>query len=234
MSGHSKWATIKRAKASTDAKKSAIFTKFANNIAIAAKKGADPSINFSLRMAIDKAKSVNMPKDSIEKAIKRGSGQLGVAIDEITYEGFGPANTQFIIKCLSNNKNRTAAEIRHIFTKYGGGFGAVSWNFEQLGVINIDKQKISIPTEELELHLIEANAKDILINNDNIIIHTNIQDLENIKKTLEELNTQAESAEIEYVAKETIQPSEEAEQKIEKFINALEENEDVVDHYSNI
>ena len=118
MSGHSKWATIKRAKAATDAKRGAIFTKLGNLITITAReKGGDPETNFSLRMAIDKAKAANMPKDNIEKAVKRGTGEIGgEKIEELIYEGFGPVKSQFVIKCLTDNKNRTAANIRHAFT----------------------------------------------------------------------------------------------------------------------
>lgn len=234
MSGHSKWATIKRAKAATDAKKSAVFTKFANNIAIAARKGPDPNTNFSLRLAIDKAKGVNMPKDSIEKAVKRGSGGQSEDIEELQYEALGPNNTQFIVKCLTNNKNRSASEIRHLFTKHEGGLGAVSWNFEQLGVTIIDKTKPNVNFEELELELIDQGANDIQIDDESITIHSNVKDLQNIKKLLEEKDIETQSAQIEYVAKEKTTLTEESMQKIEKLTDALEENEDIAEYYSNI
>ena len=142
MSGHSKWATTKRRKGAQDAKRGAIFTKIANIITIAAReKGGDLDTNFTLRMAIDKAKMANMPKENIERAIKRGTGELGGAeIVECIYEGVGPANSQFVVKVLSDNRNRTAAEIRHAFTKYGGSLSGVMWNFEQKGVIRISNE----------------------------------------------------------------------------------------------
>ncbi|MFH1661584.1 MAG: YebC/PmpR family DNA-binding transcriptional regulator [Candidatus Falkowbacteria bacterium] len=180
MSGHSKWATTKRQKAVTDAKRGAIFTKLGNLITISAReKGGDPDINFSLRMAIDKAKQANMPKENIERAIKKGTGELeGGQIEELYYEGFGPAKSQFIVKCLTDNKNRSAANVRHIFTKYGGTFGNVMWNFDRV-----------------------------------------------IKK---------DSGEIKYIAKIKQDLNNDEKEKFEKFIEELDENEDVSEYYNNI
>ena len=164
MSGHSKWSTIKRAKAVTDAKRGAIFTKLGNLITMAVRdKGSSPDTNFGLRMAIEKAKQANMPKDNIERAIKRGTGELGGGqIEELTYEGFGPANSQFIIKCLTNNKNRSAANIRHLFTKYGGSLGSVMWNFEKKGVIRINSEELklkNIKLDDFEFEIIDAGVR---------------------------------------------------------------------------
>src|SRR3989338_1529854 len=166
MSGHSKWATTKRQKAVVDAKKGAIFTKYGKLISVAAKKGGDPATNFSLRMAIDKAKEANMPKENVERAIKRGTGELGGAqIEELTYEGFGPAKSQFIVKCLTDNKNLTAAEIRHVFSEAGGALGTVAWNFELKGVILISSEELQsknlLNNDDFELELIDAGAHDI-------------------------------------------------------------------------
>lgn len=238
MSGHSKWATIKRAKATTDAKRGAIFTKLGNLITIAAReKGSDPDINFSLRMAMDKAKAANMPKDNIERAIKRGTGELeGGRIEELTYEGFGPAKSQFIVKCLTDNKNRSAANIRHIFTKYGGSFGSVMWNFKQKGIVRIKELEVrskKLDTDDFELELIDVGAQDILREEEGTTIYTKIEDLQKVKKFLEEKNIKTESAEIEYVAKEDQKLSEEDKEKVEKFIETLENNEDVSDYYTN-
>ena len=137
MSGHSKWSTIKRQKGTADQKRSAVFTKLGNNITIAARDGRDPSSNFRLRIAMDQAKVVNMPKDNIERAIKRGTGELkGAMIEEIIYEAFGPAGTFFIIESLTDNKNRSVADIRHIFSKFGcslGGRNSVIWQFKKKG-----------------------------------------------------------------------------------------------------
>ena len=186
MSGHSKWATIKRAKAATDAKRGAVFTKLSNIITVAAReKGGDIETNFGLRMAIEKAKQANMPKDNIEKSIKRGTGELeGGQIEELIYEGFGPEKSQFIIKSLTDNKNRSAASIRHLFTKYGGSLGSVLWNFEQRGVVRVTAPNLKI--SELEMDLIENGAQDIIEEDEGIIIYTNTEDLQKLKKYLDE------------------------------------------------
>ena len=235
MSGHSKWATTKRQKAIVDAKRGAIFTKLANIITLAAKeKGGNPDINFTLRMAIDKAKAANMPKDNIERAIKRGTGELaGEQIEELYYEGIGPANTQFIIKSLTDNKNRSASNIRHIFSKYGGSLSTVMWNFEKKGVIRISDLGFRI--SDLELELIDAGADDILEEEEGITIFTKVEDLQKVKNFLDEKNIKTESAEIEYVPKEEIKlESENDKEKVEKFIEELEDCEDVSDYYINV
>lgn len=234
MSGHSKWATTKRAKASTDAKRGALFTKLANIITVAAReKGGDLNSNFNLRMAVEKAKAANMPKDNIEKAIKRGTGELaGGQIEELYYEGIGPVNSQFIIKTLTDNKNRSAAEIRHLFSKHGGSLGSVMWNFNKKGVIRIADFRLQIA--DLELELIEFGAQDIIQEDEGITIITEISDLQNVNKFLEDKEIKSESAEIEYMAKEESQAKEEDKEKLEKFIDALEENEDVSDYYTNV
>ena len=256
MSGHSKWSTIKRKKGVADAKRGAIFTKLGNLITIAAKeKGGDPDINFTLRMAIDKARSANMPKDNIERAIKRGTGELeGEQIIELIYEGIGPANSQFIVRALTDNKNRSAASVRHAFTKYGGSLGSVMWNFTQKGVARINNDSLSEYNanlrinanvanceyannevgEEFELELIEAGADDIVKEAEGITVYTKIGDLQKVKKYLEEKNIITESAEIEYVAKDEVNVSDEDKEKIEKFIEELEDNEDVADYYTNV
>lgn len=236
MSGHSKWSKIKRQKSVTDAKRGAIFTKLGNLIAIAAReKGGDPETNFSLRMAIDKAGAANMPKENIERSIKRGIGELeGGQIDEIFYEGFGPVKAQFIVKTLTDNKNRSVANIRHIFTKYGGAFGSVMWNFEQQGVIRISNDEFRMTNEETELELIEAGVQEINKEAEGITLITNMEDLVKVKKFLDDKGIKTESAEIEYVAKEEMELKDEDRPKMEKFIEALEENEDVADYYTNV
>ena len=239
MSGHSKWSTIKRQKGAADAKRGAIFTKLGKMITIAAReKGGDAETNFGLRMAVDKAKSANMPKDNIEKAIKRGTGELeGGEIQELTYEGFGPAKAQFIVKCLTDNKNRSASGVRHVFTKYGGSFGSVAWNFEQKGVIRITNDELRIKNinfDDLELELIDSGAQDIIREDEGITIYTDISNLQKVKKFLDSKNIGVESAEIEYIAKENLDISDEDKEKIEKFIEELEENEDVADYYTNV
>jgi YebC/PmpR family DNA-binding regulatory protein len=237
MSGHSKWATTKRQKAIVDAKKGAAFTKIAKLITIAARKGGDPVSNFSLRIAVDKAKSVNMPKDNIDRAIKRGTGESGGAqIEELTYEGLGPAKTQFILKCLTDNKNRTAAEVRHLFTNIGGSLGTVMWNFTPRGVIMIERAEINekkLNDEELELELIDNGAEDIMAEAEGITIYTAPADLQKVKQYLEAKNINTESAEVEYVAKERLNLSDDDRIKLEKFIEELDSNEDVANYYTN-
>ncbi|MFH1255191.1 MAG: YebC/PmpR family DNA-binding transcriptional regulator [bacterium] len=237
MSGHSKWATTKRQKAVVDAKKGIIFTKLAKLITIAARKGSDPAANFMLRIAIDKAKAINMPKDNIERAVNRGAGKSdGAQIEELIYEGIGPAKAQFIVKCLSDNKNRAAAEIRHLFSKYGGAFGSVSWNFIQRGVIMIARDEISekkLNHENFELELIDAGAEDIKMEYDGMTIFTSPANLQKVKQLLENKNIKTESAEVEYAAKETADISDEEKIQIEKFIEELENSEDVSDYYTN-
>jgi len=240
MSGHSKWATTKRQKAVVDAKKGAIFTKLSNLITLAVReKGADPATNFSLRMAIDKAKAVNMPKDNIERAIKKGTGESGGAvIEELYYEGFGPANSQFIVKCLTDNKNRSASTVRHDFTKHGGSWGAVMWNFEKKGVIRIEMRiinELKTNLDELELELIDIGADDIEREDEGITITTKVEDLQKIKEFLEKKKLEVAGAEIEYVAKDKQEVSDpENREKIEKFIEDLDDNEDVSDYYTNV
>ncbi len=238
MSGHSKWSTTKRANAAVDAKRGAIFTKISNLITITAReKGGDPDTNFSLRMAMEKAKQANMPKDNIARAIKRGTGEGGSQqIEELIYEGFGPTKSQFIVKCLTDNRNRTAATIRHLFTKHGGVLGAVAWNFSQKGVIRISKEELKnadIKLEDLELSLIDAGAEDFLTEEEGITIFTKIENLQALKKFMEEKNIKTETAEIEFIAKENQKIEGGDKEKIEKFIGELENCEDEVDYYTN-
>jgi len=240
MSGHSKWATTKRQKAVVDAKRGTIFTKLANVITIAAReKGVDTTANFSLRIAIEKARAANMPKENIERAIKRGTGELnGAQIDELIYEGFGPAKTQFIVKSLSDNKNRSAAAIRHLFTKYEGALGSVIWNFEQKGVIRIMDEELTDKNlsnnEQFELELIDNGVQDIEKEDEGLTIYTQSNDLQKVKNYLESKNIKTETAEIEYVAKDKVAISGEDKEKVEKFIEELEDNEDISDYYANV
>jgi YebC/PmpR family DNA-binding regulatory protein len=238
MSGHSKWATTKRQKAIVDAKKGAIFTKYANLITIAARQGCVPSSNFSLRLAMDKARAVNIPMENIERAVKRGTGELGGAqIEELTYEGVGPAKSQFIIKCLTNNKNRTASVIRHQFSGAGGSLGSVLWNFKLKGVILITtdelKSKNLFNNDSFELELIDAGAQDFIKEAAGATIYTKPKDLQKVKQFLETKNIKTASAEIEYAAKEQLNLNAKEKEQVEKFIEELEDNEDVSDYYTN-
>lgn len=238
MSGHSKWSTIKRKKGAEDAKRGAIFTKLSNLITMAAReKGGDPETNFTLRMAMDKAKAANMPKDNIERAVKRGTGELeGEQIVELIYEGIGPANVQFVVKSLTDNKNRSASNIRHLFSKYGGSLSPVMWNFEQKGVIRVSREELQgkdIDNDEFELELIDSGAQDIDQEEEGITIYSEAGDLAQVKKYLEDKGIATESAELEYIAKDKIELSEEDREKAEKFAEELDDNEDVADYYAN-
>lgn len=237
MSGHSKWATTKRAKAVVDAKRGAIFTKLSNNISLAAReKGGDINTNFSLRVAVDKAKAVNMPKENIERSIKRGTGELGgEAIAEYIYEGIGPAKSQFIVKSLTDSKNRSAASVRHIFSKYGGALSSVMWNFENKGVIRILSEDLKGGlSDDLELELIDAGADDIDKAEEGVTIYTKPENLQKVKQFLDSKNIKTETAEMEYIAKEETTLSEGEKEQVQKFIDELEDDEDVSDYYNNI
>jgi YebC/PmpR family DNA-binding regulatory protein len=238
MSGHSKWATTKRAKAVVDAKRGAIFTKVSNLISIAARKGADPEVNFQLRLAIDKAREANMPKDNIERAIKRGSGEGdGGPIEELVYEGIGPAQTQFVVRVLTDSRNRAAATIRHTFSKFGGSLGAVLWNFEQKGVLLIAEDVwigSSLDWDTFILEGIDAGFEDAVLEEEGAIIYTKPENFAQVKKWLDEKKLVTTSAEIEYVAKEKVQLSDTDREKVSTFIEALESDEDVSEYYSNI
>jgi YebC/PmpR family DNA-binding regulatory protein len=237
MSGHSKWATTKRAKAVVDAKRGAIFTKLANQIIITAReKGGDQNTNFGLRIAVEKARAANMPKDNIERAIKRGTGELGgEAIAEYIYEGIGPAKSQFIVKALTDSKNRSAANIRHIFSKYGGAMSSVMWNFEQKGVIRIMNEEIKVKdADEFELELIDAGADDILQEDEGMTIYVKPENLQKVKQFLDSKNIKTETAEMEYIAKEELNLDDPAKEQVQKFIDELDGDEDASDYYTNI
>jgi len=231
MSGHSKWATTKRRKAVVDAKRSSIFTKLANTISIAAKEGGDPESNFKLRMAIDRARSFSLPKENVEKAIKRGTGELGgQQIEKFFYEGFGPDGIAIILEVITDNRNRAAADIKHILNKHGGalgGPGSVMWLFEQKGVITLNLKDLS---EEEELKLIDAGVEDIE-REDGITLYTKAVDFKKIKERVEALKLPILEADLEYVAKKRIKPKNEA--SLINLYEALEDCDDVNNFYTN-
>lgn len=238
MSGHSKWATTHRQKELVDAKRGAIFTKLGNIITIAARKGGDPNANPSLRAAIDRARDASMPKDNIERAVKKGTGELaGEIVEELYYEGILPPGVQVVVKCLTDNKNRSGATVRHLFTKNGGAFGSVLWNFDQRGVIRIAVEEArakNINLEDLELELIDLGIIDFVKEDEGIVVQTEIADLQKVKDFLEAKNLKVEAAEIEYVAKEKTALPDGEQERIDKFFEGLEDNEDVSDYYTNL
>ena len=179
-----------------------------------------------------------MPKDNIERAIKRGTGELGgEQVVELIYEGIGPAKTQFIVKSLTDSKNRSAASIRHIFSKYGGAMSSVMWNFDLKGVVRISNYELRITNENdydnFELELVDAGADDVMKEEEGITIFTKTENLQKIKQFLDSKNIKTETAEMEYVAKEDLQLSDAEKEQVQKFIDALEDDEDVSDYYTN-
>ncbi|MCX6785252.1 MAG: YebC/PmpR family DNA-binding transcriptional regulator [Candidatus Komeilibacteria bacterium] len=231
MSGHSKWATTKHRKEGVDAKRSANFTKLANIIAVAARKGGDPESNFSLRMAMDKAKQYSLPKENIERAIKKGTGELGgQQIEEIVYEGFGPEGIAIIIETVTDNKNRAASEIKHLLNKYNGnlgGPGSTAWMFSHQGVIVLDKEKL---TDEEELALIDAGALDIK-EEGRVVIYTAMEQFEKLKKKIEAMRLPIAEADLEYVPKDRVKPKN--EETLIKLFEELEACDDISNFYSN-
>lgn len=235
MSGHSKWSTIKRKKGALDAKRSALFGKLARLIEVTARTGSDPSMNFTLKLAIQKAKAANMPNINIEKAIKKGSGlsKNDSQFEEIIYEGLGPGNIAVIIQALTDNKNRTVAEIRNIFTKNGGNFGtSVSWQFEHRGVLQVEKSEKS---EEQELAIIDSGALDFQDVGDTLEIHTNPKELDIVKTKLEEIGFKVTDISLDLVPKNKIVINNPIKaKKVLTFLDLIEEHDDVSNVYSNL
>jgi len=242
MSGHSHYSSIKHKKALEDQKRGKIFSKLSRMISVAAKEGTDPEMNPKLRQALNEAKSLNMPKENIERAIKKGTGELGEEkLEEVNYEGFGPAGTAIIIEGITDNKNRTLSEIKQILRKYGGKLaeaGSVKWLFERKGVITIKtKPKMSnVEKEELELKIIEAGAEDMDFHEieNTLDVYTKAEELEKIKKNLEIQGFEIESASLDWVSREQIEVSIEEKKKCEKLFEELSENDAVQDIYSNL
>lgn len=240
MSGHSHAKTIAHAKGIADAKRGAIFSKFGRLITIAAKEGGDPTINSKLRMVLEQAKSFNMPKENIERAIKKGTGELASEkLEEVSYEGFGPGGIAIIINGITDNTNRTLGEIKAILNQNGGkiaGEGAVRWMFDRKGAITVNSktQNPNFKNDELEMLAIECGADDARWYDEELDIYTKPEDLEKVKKALEEKQIKIESASLDYVAKEEVELSERDKGAAQKLFEALDENDAVNDIYSNL
>jgi len=236
MSGHSKWSTIKRKKGAEDAKRGKIFTRLARDITLAARNGGDPATNPSLRMAIDKAKGANMPKDNIERAVKKGTGELGGGqVDEITYEAYGPHGVPILILCLTDNRNRTLADVRRVLNKLGGNMaeaGAVSWMFEQKGYITIENSDHD--PDELFLLAVEAGAEDVEIGDDIIEVYTASADLHTVTAALEETGIKTDEAQLLQIPKNEIELGPKESVQIMGIVEALEELDDVDQVYSGL
>ncbi|MBF6598945.1 MAG: YebC/PmpR family DNA-binding transcriptional regulator [Dehalococcoidia bacterium] len=236
MSGHSKWSQIKRQKGAADAQRGQLFTKLSKEIIIAARQGGgDPNANFRLRLAVQKARDNNMPADNIDRAIKRAvGGGEGSELAEITYEGFGPAGTSVIVEVATDNKNRTVAEVRNVFTRAGGSLGesgSVAWNFDSRGVINVPRD--GVDADDVALYAIDAGAEDVQIGDETIDIYTGPGELEAVKKALEEQQVAVDAAETARVPKTTVQLDEKAAIQVLRLVEKLEALDDVQKVYFN-
>ena len=233
MSGHSKWAKIHRGKAIEDAKRGTIFTKLGNAIALAARSGADPDTNFTLRLAIEKAKSANMPSNNIQRAIDRGSGKLGgEQIQEVIYEGYGPGGTAFLVECATDNVNRTFPDVRLAFSKHGGNIaekGSVAFQFERKGLITIKGSG-----EDLLLQVLDAGAEDAEEDDGEMTIYTDPKEFTAVREKLKEQSLEITESEISYVPKNTVMVEDnETAGKVGRLVDALESLDDVSGVHAN-
>lgn len=233
MSGHSKWSTIKRQKGAKDAARGAMFTRLGNAIAIAARSGADPDMNFSLRLAIDKAKAANMPMANIQRSIDRGSGKLGgEQIQEIMYEGYGPGGVAILVECATDNINRTYPEVRLAFSKHGGNIaekGAVAFQFDRKGMI-----RVKGGGDDLMMLALDAGAEDMIEEGEESVIYTDPKELAKVRDTLKKTGVEISEAELTYVPNTTIEITDESTAgKIMRLMDALESQDDVTNTHVN-
>lgn len=237
MSGHSKWSQIKHKKAILDSKRGKAFTKLIKEITIAVRiGGGDPEANPRLRTLLEKSKSINMPQDNIIRAIKKGTGELpGMSYEQYTYEGYGPGGIAVLIEVLTDNKNRSVAELRHAFSTKGGNLaenGSVSWMFEKMGHIKAKANKLS--EDELLEKLIDFDVSDISLDEGTFFILCNPKSLDEVKQTVHNEGLQIESADIEWTPKTTMQLSNTESEKAYEFLNAIEDLDDVQNVYTNL
>ncbi len=239
MSGHSKWSTIKRAKGATDVKRGALFTKLSRDIALAVQQGGgDPDMNFRLRLAVDKARSNNMPMDNIIRAIKRATGESGEgveALDEVIYEGYGPGGGAILLQVLTNNRNRTASDVRSTFSKGGGNLGetgCVAWNFETKGVLTVETDDAE-RAEELSLIAIELEAEDIKYEDGVLEVHTAPENLPAVQKALSAEGATFASSDISLVPKTTIALEGKPAEQTLRLLDNLEDLADVQKAFTN-
>lgn len=236
MSGHSKWSTIKRKKGAEDAKRGKIFTRLARDITVAARSSGDPNANPTLRMAIEKARAANMPKDNIERAIKKGTGELeGGNEEEILYEAYAPHGIPLLIKCLTDNRNRTLADLRKVFNRHGGNMaeaGAVSWMFENKGYIAIERTKQD--PDEVFMIAVDAGADDVQISDEWFEIYTPADELHAVSNALSESGLTIAEAELSYIPKNEIELDPKETVQVMGVIESLEEQDDVEQVYSGL
>ncbi|MFC1918784.1 YebC/PmpR family DNA-binding transcriptional regulator [Chloroflexota bacterium] len=237
MSGHSKWSSIKHQKGVADARRGQLFTKLTKEIIISVREsGGNPDTNFKLRLAVQKARDNNMPLENIERAIKRGSGELeGVTLVEMVLEGYGPGGSAILVEVLSDNRNRTLPEIRNIFSRSGGSLGesgCVAWLFDSKGLIMVETN--GLDTEELALQAIDAGAEDVSIEDTHVEIYTRTEELEKVRESLEQANIPIASAELAMLPKTTLQLNEKAALQTLKLLHKLEELDETRSVYSNV
>jgi len=238
LSGHSKWSSIKHKKGAADAKRGQLFSKLSRAIIVAAKEGGgDPANNLALQNAIEKARSYSMPKDNIDRAIAKGSGADADAdaFETIVYEGYGPEGVAVIVEALTDNRNRTAADVRHVFAKHGGNLGAtgaVAWQFERRGVVLVDAE--GVDEEELLLVAADGGAEDVQQDGSVFEVTSSPEELSAVRAALEAAGIAVDSADLQLVPKTTVAVDDEAKaRQVMRLIDALEENEDVQDVYAN-
>ena len=238
MSGHSKWSTIKRKKGAADAKRGQLFTRLGREITIAAREGGgDPEANFRLRLAVDKARAANMPKENIERAIARGVGgsKESAALESVIYEGYGPGGTAILVEVLTDNRNRAVAEVRRVFTRNGGNLGetgCVGWMFERKGTLTIDAT--GQDAEAIALAAIDAGAEDVKIDGDVVEVYATVEDFQAVRERLMAERFKIEDAELSWVPKTLFQPEHKITLQNMRLIEALEELEDVQSVHSNL
>ena len=239
MAGHSKWANIKHRKGAQDKKRAKQFTRAIKDITVAVKEGggADPEANPGLRNAIANAKGVNMPKDTIERAIKKASGADADNYETVTFEGYGPNGIAFFIECTTDNTNRTVASVRSIFSKNGGSLGtngSLEFLFDRKGVFTIEREKFEMPLEELELQLIEGGAEDFEESDEFITIYTDFTNFGKMAETLESLNIEVKNSELQRIPTNTNELPLEDAKKIMKLVDKFEEDDDVQNVFYNL
>lgn len=236
MSGHSKWSTIKRKKGAIDAKRGKIFTKIIKEIIIAVKEGGgDPEANARLRLAVQNAKGANMPKDNIDRAIKKALGSDAESFTETTFEGYAPGGIAVFVECLTDNNNRTVAAVRAAFNKHGGSMGtngSLGFLFERKGIFTIKNEGLSL--EEVELEMIDAGAEDIEIDGDKLIVTCAMEDFGSINKKLNELGIEAEEAGLQRIPNDTKKLDLESAKKVLRLIDILEDDDDIQSVYHNL
>ena len=244
MSGHSKWSTIKRKKGANDAARGKVFTKLAREIQIAARGGADPDANFALRLAIDKARAENMPKDNIERAVARGAGldKDGVEIEEISYEGYAPHGVALLIECLTDNRNRTIAEVRRVLTRSNGNLGepgSVAWQFTSMGyivynLVDDDGVDLGLDPEEIFMAALDAGADDVLISDDVVEVYTERNDFAQVNQALTDAGYKPDSAELIMRANTPMELATSEATSVMSVVENLEDLDDVGRVFHNL